>query len=637
MTKSSTSDHKVHPQAGSGSSDESGPMDVNDPIIRDRLKNYPPDLIHDLIRHSQSKKQFMATAIAMGLLPAPSHEATETPSPPRSSSIKHRLAIGATQIASHTFLLYPGRVLVTIFNICLIVSSFRQWEKFNVHLLHENTESRLEGVFVETFGPWVGYAMAYAMNLMQRIADRLNFLLQWDWECGGILVFLEWLILVFILLVLFVYIISDSFFLVALKLRSLKNGRGPIMKFLVITMSTLVSEVMYLLLQVTVLAMHHVCLALLLNESDSCSLLDRIVWIAFARFLGVLTAAWSLIFFLELWGGATVDDLLFTVTFFKVIRMTKEEALRLAKGVGDAIYQVFMLSIGNWNERLDTAFGVVERALEFDDDPTDDDNCQERVIELTSKLRTVIWLFIPMLVFMAKIGEAVNQPPIFVRSRRIFMFTPLNFRRPLYALNVLALGATFGIVFYPTTFMAMLLFSLVGAYVLLDMILRAWMRISPAQFEKVCYSEKEKDQRVQAAQTAQEVAQRLEEEKHAEANQSADSLEADEESDPPSKYRTANHHEDKQGGKKVQKLVDRNEDFINHAVYHHDGTWQRPHVIDSNTVIYESSTGAADWASLPSSASLSQPAIKDDHYWKARRPHQAIRKAEAGLKLKGHQ
>eukprot|EP00762_Andalucia_godoyi_P003171 ANDGO_01028.mRNA.1 hypothetical protein AMSG_08923 len=410
-----------------------------------------------------------------------------------------RVSLCLSYVLTNMFIIIPGKAILLIFNICMIVSSLQQWNDNGFAVIPEDTKTRLQDVFRETFGPVVGEWLAVSMESLQNVADHLNFLKAWNWDCGGVLSLLEWLLLVAMLLLLFLFMSTDCFFWIALKSRKFRIGRPALVKFVVLLVNTLITQIVYIALQVAILLMHHVAVDLIFGGQEDCSLLDRILLIAFARFIGIITALWATLFFLELFAGANLEDMMYTIVLFKVMRMTKTEFVKLVKGVKDSAVRVALLSLGAWNKTLDESFQIAKKAQEFDDDPTDDDNCHETVIELTSKLRTVIWLFLPMLVFMAKLGEATNQPPILIRTSSILLRTPYCVRRILHILNLLLLAFTFVIVFYPANSIVIILFAVLGIWFVYDSAVQSWWILDKQSFESRLYNSQEKQRLIASA------------------------------------------------------------------------------------------------------------------------------------------
>eukprot|EP01112_Ceratiomyxa_fruticulosa_P012039 TRINITY_DN3314_c0_g1_i2.p1 TRINITY_DN3314_c0_g1~~TRINITY_DN3314_c0_g1_i2.p1 ORF type:complete len:503 (-),score=95.90 TRINITY_DN3314_c0_g1_i2:118-1626(-) len=114
-----------------------------------------------------------------------------------------------------------------------------------------------------------------------------------------------------------------------------------------------------------------------------------------------------------------------------------------------AAKQIVFLTLGVWDRDALESFKVVEVAQKYDDDPTDDDNQQENVIEIIAKTRSLVWILFPGTVVLTKVCELMNDSLVFI-YRDIQLETPFKLRLFKWVFNVVEAVATIVITFKPS-------------------------------------------------------------------------------------------------------------------------------------------------------------------------------------------
>lgn len=80
------------------------------------------------------------------------------------------------------------------------------------------------------------------------------------------------------------------------------------------------------------------------------------------------------------------------------------------------VFRLVLMAAGLWTVDQVDHFKIVQKAQEFDNDPTDTDNMQQDTISLIAKSRALVFLPIPGGILVTKLAEAANSPALFVTS-----------------------------------------------------------------------------------------------------------------------------------------------------------------------------------------------------------------------------
>jgi hypothetical protein len=124
-----------------------------------------------------------------------------------------------------------------------------------------------------------------------------------------------------------------------------------------------------------------------------------------------------------------------------------------------SVKRVVFLTLGIWTNDLARAFEVLDIAERFDDDPLDDDNKVEDVLEVYGRARGVLWNLWPGCVVLAKVAEMANAPTVFVVSPLLKPKTPRWKRSFRWIWNATRFALTISVVFKAQKSLLYLLFA----------------------------------------------------------------------------------------------------------------------------------------------------------------------------------
>ena len=77
------------------------------------------------------------------------------------------------------------------------------------------------------------------------------------------------------------------------------------------------------------------------------------------------------------------------------------------------------LTVGWWDKHLLGNMEVAQRAAQFDIDEFDDDSKHQAIMEAVGESHSLLWQFVPCMVIIAKMGEAMNTSLIFVAKEQV--------------------------------------------------------------------------------------------------------------------------------------------------------------------------------------------------------------------------
>lgn len=78
---------------------------------------------------------------------------------------------------------------------------------------------------------------------------------------------------------------------------------------------------------------------------------------------------------------------------------------------------LFKITFGIWDDELMRGMQIVEKAAIFDEDLEDDISHHDDMIRLKGQAHSLIWQFAPLLVVLAKLSEAINESPLYIKPK----------------------------------------------------------------------------------------------------------------------------------------------------------------------------------------------------------------------------
>jgi hypothetical protein len=86
-----------------------------------------------------------------------------------------------------------------------------------------------------------------------------------------------------------------------------------------------------------------------------------------------------------------------------------------------------LLAGGIWTDELVEALQIRETAEGYYGWTGNPNNFHEDVMAAVAPMRSMVWLLVPVCIILTKVAEATNDPPVFVFTNKITMFSPLYF------------------------------------------------------------------------------------------------------------------------------------------------------------------------------------------------------------------
>ncbi|KNC53417.1 uncharacterized protein AMSG_08923 [Thecamonas trahens ATCC 50062] len=251
------------------------------------------------------------------------------------------------------------------------------------------------------------------------------------WNCGGtLLLSFPWILAAFMAL-FGVVLQRDLLLWVSIRILGYRPCTGRIGTMMFHGVSALLQAILFYMLQVVILMLPQVLVGMW-SISRTCSAVDKqMADIMFYANIGIMVICFFIIL----------------VTFSgRPENVGKWGIFTPVVVVIGAVKRLLMLSFGIWTPSLISSYSVLERALEFDDDPDDDDQKHENVLVVLGKSRSLIWMMLPVTIVLAKLAETINNPPLVVRHPSVEMTTGTAFRAVILCFHLVTFGLLVAVV-----------------------------------------------------------------------------------------------------------------------------------------------------------------------------------------------
>jgi len=86
--------------------------------------------------------------------------------------------------------------------------------------------------------------------------------------------------------------------------------------------------------------------------------------------------------------------------------------------IGWKLKCLMKLTFGYWDDELLRGMQIKDKAEIYDEDPNDDIEHHDDMIRLKGQAHSLIWQFIPILVILSKLSEAINESPLFIKPEQ---------------------------------------------------------------------------------------------------------------------------------------------------------------------------------------------------------------------------
>eukprot|EP00002_Diphylleia_rotans_P001558 TRINITY_DN1085_c0_g2_i14.p1 TRINITY_DN1085_c0_g2~~TRINITY_DN1085_c0_g2_i14.p1 ORF type:complete len:415 (+),score=68.92 TRINITY_DN1085_c0_g2_i14:85-1329(+) len=300
-----------------------------------------------------------------------------------------------------------------------------------------------------------------------------------DWDCKGFLCLAATGCLLFLCMILFFIVEKDSLFYVAIQGKAKAESMEGFKKYLLMGVIQVTMIFGIYVLQIVVLFMYRVMITILgmstSYTSSSCGEVDNVI-MGISKYIVISIIIVMIFWYFMLFSGREIGRdfykglgkmilfltlLPFTLPLYFLkpgFRDWMNDENEQVKSMGPkamgmmivhSTQRILGLTLGIWTVDSISDFKVMEKAKDFGDESKKSQD--EAVMLLTAKCRGMLWILIPGCVFLTKVSELCNSPPVLVDPRADLTFQiHIAFRVFKWLGNITRLVTTILIVIDPS-------------------------------------------------------------------------------------------------------------------------------------------------------------------------------------------